>query len=269
MVSEVAILGASGRIGQALCNFAEHKGMKSVPIEFDVYRTWSNEKEAKHSLKAAGLGANGLLICAAGIIDPQANKQDIEHINYKVALNACRAARDLGARAISLGTVLEKLIPQDAQNPYVASKFKLQNRAENEWLHLQLHTVYGGSPPAPFMFTGLMFAALQANRRFSMTPGQQLREYHQVDDEAEAIFVLSSQLEHGCFDVSHGNSIRLCDLAKGVFEHFERSDLLGIGDMQSPSIEAYEQVFYRQSLLGKLNFRDALPGVIEWLEAYL
>jgi len=269
MIRDVVILGATGRIGTALCSYAKREGKSCLSIDRNTCNSWLNEQAAYDTLQSIGIGRGDVLICAAGILDPNANEANIKHVNYTIPLMACNAARSMGVRVVSLGTILETIIPPEAHNPYVSSKSKLQKKASNSWLHLQLHTVFGGRPPAPFMFTGLMLESLKNKTRFSMTPGLQLREYHHVDDEVAAIFELVSHIEEGCLDISHGKSIRLCDLATGVFEYFNQTDLLGIGDMESPFIEAYEPTFRKQENLINCKFRDPLPAIAEWLERYI
>ena len=141
--------------------------------------------------------------------------------------------------------------------------------AEDNWLHLQLHTIYGGGSPTPFMFTGLIFNALKKNKHFAMTSGQQLREYHHIDDEIAAIFAISQTLDKGCFDITEGHSIKLCDLATGIFKHFNRLDLLGIGEISSPLTETYSPALKRQPLLKDAVFRDVFPAITDWLESCL
>ena len=119
------------------------------------------------------------------------------------------------------------------------------------------------------MFMGQMLKALRANTRFSMTSGAQLREYHHVDDEAKVIIALGSKFDHGCFDISHGYNISLYDLAHSIFEHFNKIDLLGVGDIESPSIEAFEPIFKPQTYIQNHNFRKTLPAIKQWLEIYI
>lgn len=265
MIEDVVILGASGRIGSAMQRHAQSMGHSVKIIDRETYLGWDDENQARATLTDVNVGKTSLLVCAAGVINPKADEALIKKANLDVPLTACSAARALGAKAVSLGTVLETILPNESQNAYVASKSKLKDHAENNWLHLQLHTVYGGSAPTPFMFTGLMFNALLRNKRFSMTSGEQLREYHHVDDEVAAILHLARESDTGTMDLSHGNAIKLCDLASDVFDRFGKLDLLGVGDITSPTVEAYEPVFSRNNQLENKQFRDAIPAVYEWL----
>ncbi len=215
------------------------------------------------------MAEDDVLICASGIINPRESAEEIRFANFTVPKLACSIARDHGAKAITLGTVLEDIVPKGKQNPYVQSKKSLANAAEKSWLHLQLHTVYGGHAPDRFMFLGQLFKALKDSQRFSMTSGEQLREYHHAEDVAKAILKVGAQTDTGCIDISHGEYITLRELAEEIFTHFDRLDYLGIGDLVSPEAEAFQPIHTRSPLLKDLQFKDTVPNVIEWLEFHL
>lgn len=269
MSIKVFVLGANGRIGSAICRLNGNSDMEFVPVARQVYSSWQSELEAVAGLQSLGLRHQDILINSAGIINPRADLAMINHINFESAKRICLSARKIGAKVISLGTVLERLIQFNYQNPYIQSKTRLAEAAQGNWLHLQLHTIYGGAAPAPFMFAGLMLDALRSNKRFSMTSGEQYREYHHVDDIAETIMLLALKLNKGCIDITTGSDIKLRDLATRLFQYFGKLELLGIGDIASPAIESYEHVPETQPLLKGVEFRDTFPAMGLWLEQFM
>lgn len=225
--------------------------------------------QAESRLRGLGLGRDSTVVIAAGEINPNASIETLRRSNLTLPSLAAQAAVDLGARAVTLGTVLEARLPPGAQNPYVQSKFALAKAAEGKWLHLRLNTIYGGGAPASFMFLGQLLAALKAGERFSMTSGEQRREYHHVEDEATAILTLSARMATGMQEVNSGQDTSLAELARGVFTHFGRGDLLGIGDLPFPAQETYHPQIDPASVVTEVPFRDTVAAVCTWLEKYL
>lgn len=269
MISNIIIIGSNGRIGSALCAYAIQNNMNLHTVLQSDYTSWKNVEDAEQYLRKLNCGENSILLYASGIINPAHDTQAIMKANYSLPVIACEAAKRLHIKSVTFGTVMETIVPPEAQNDYVKSKYMLQQIACENWLHLQLHTIYGGDTPTSFMFLGQILDALNSDGKFSMTAGTQFREYHHVEDEVVAIFELISKLEKGCYDLSHGKAITLKDLAQGIFKHFDKEELLGIGDLKPPKMEAYEPVFKRNNHLQDCKFRDTLPAIINWLEAHI
>ena len=175
---------------------------------------------------------------------------------------------------MTFGSVLEDRPGLAAATPYLASKRRLLERHSDParprgvpWLHVQLHTLYGGhKPPHPGMFAGGMFASLRDRKPFHMSAGEQLREYHHVADVAASVIDrLSEEVGDGPVVLSSGEPIRLRDLAKGVFSHFGAGDLLKVGARRHDVGEVFENVYRRSPQL--VAYRDPIAGVIAWFEA--
>ena len=75
------------------------------------------------------------------------------------------------------------------------------------------------------MFLGGIYHALKNNLPFPMTSGEQLREYHHILDEVNAIDFLVQEENDEVINLSHGDPVRLCDLAMNIFIVFERASL--------------------------------------------
>ena len=133
-------------------------------------------------------------------------------------------------------------------------------------LHLRMHTLYGGGDPPSHMFLGQLVDAMRQGRRFAMSSGNQLREYHHVEDEALAVANLVNADARGIIDVSHGSPVKLIDLAAYICDKFGCPDRLDVGAIPGAPSENYSREFNRTPLLAKCYFRATLPGVYGYLQ---
>jgi nucleoside-diphosphate-sugar epimerase len=257
------VLGGTGRLGQALLR--EHGAGHAAAVPRAVYAGWG-DSDAPAGIRAwfqqhAQAGDTVYVTC--GLLDPSLPPTDHRRVNTLLPMHVATAAEGLGIQVVSFGTVLEQLVVQ-GPNAYVASKLELAQFAAasgSQLLHLRLHTLYGGGPPAPFMFLGLMLAALKAGRPFPMTPGAQLREYHHVQDEARAVRALCQQPRRGTLALSHGQPVTLRQLAEAVFSAAGQPGLLQVGALPGPAEDNYGSVFSVTPGLQAQAFRDALASV--------
>ncbi len=264
------LIGARGRLGQAIAQ--EYAGSAITALGRQVYEAWSRPgaagKVSRYFEKHASQGA--CVFVASGLLDPRLPQDDLLGVNYHLPKNLVDGAATLGLRVITFGTVMEGLL--QSKNPYVLSKTRLSDYvrtlalAASPVLHLQMHTLYGLGQPSPFMFLGQMLAALRQNAAFGMTSGRQLREYHHLADEAKAIRQLATLGCSGVMHVSHGKPLSLRVLAEAVFQAFNQSGLLQLGRLPEPCEENYQQAFEPATELQSLQFRDALPAVVQYLQ---
>ena len=136
-------------------------------------------------------------------------------------------------------------------------------------MHLQLHTLYGVGEPVPFMFLGQLCGALREGRPFEMSPGRQLREYHHVHDDVDAMHALLEDGASGVMALSHGAPCTLRELAAHVFTSVKRADLLRIGARPEPPDDNYATVLERPPTLEHIHFRPTLQGVTSYVQAVL
>ena len=142
------------------------------------------------------VGLPGVVYVASGIIDPSRARDEHEKVNYLLPRNVVEGATKLGYRVLTFGTVMETLVGEASNNAYYSSKLELGkfveqfSAAASSVLHVRIHTLFGGGVPAAFTFLGQMLRALAEQVEFKMSPGEQLRGYHHLDDEVRAIFHL-------------------------------------------------------------------------------
>lgn len=269
------VLGARGRLGSAL--MAEFNGQRVLAPDRRVYEDWW-EADAVPKIRNYLLGqAEGveMILIAAGVIDPAASPLEHDRVNRLLPQQVILAAASLNIRVITFGTMMEAIALDMGRTGYVASKAALarfveeQSRTHGYSLHLRVHTLYGGGPPDPFMFTGQMLTALREGTPFLMSPGAQLREYHHVEDEARAIAILARSRTHGVAQIDHGDPISLAELAQTTFRALGRVDLLRIGALPQPSHENPDLRFERMPALRDHSFRDVRIAMPSYLADHL
>jgi nucleoside-diphosphate-sugar epimerase len=108
-----------------------------------------------------------------------------------------------------------------------------------------------------------------ANSPFHMTSGEQLREYHHVDDVVTAISLLNTHRTGSSATISHGMPVRLKDLASEIFASCDRSELLHIGTVQSEQTDVYESLAGETLELEGLHFREPITGVVDYMHEAL
>jgi nucleoside-diphosphate-sugar epimerase len=266
------VLGARGQLGKALVAASELAPI--VALERGDYAEWWRDDAADAVTRffRSRFEDGAVVYVAAGILHPGAEAEDHERANFRLPRNVVLGAARAGLRTVTFGTAMETVMGDQSSSPYVASKLRLGNFVQNlppkaGALHVRLHTLYGGGPPHPFMFLGQIWAALATGSEFRMSPGKQLREYHHVEDDVAALRLVVESGARGALDLSHGSPIALCDLARHVFEQFQRLELLQLGALSAPATDNYSRVFARPAVLSDVHFRDALSGVVDYLRA--
>lgn len=279
---DIVLLGESGLLGGAILNScrADANARTSAAVP--------NTRLLLRQLLDGNLeGVNALChqrkrpqvwIFAAGLIDPSISEIDLMRINVEAPARLYAAlgraeAEGAEVRFVTFGSILEEREEYAAANVYIRSKARLKNLWHEQalaggvvWTHYQLHTLYGGRRPPPFMFLGQMEAALRRRVPFHMSSGGQLREYHHASDMAVNLLhhLGTAAPVSDKITLNSGCPMRLKDLAEAVFHHFGRPELLNVGARALQPGEVFEACFARSEYV--VAFRDAVRGIIAWLE---
>jgi nucleoside-diphosphate-sugar epimerase len=262
------VIGGSGRLGKALCAaLGPHNTLAPARA---VYENWwqpGMDATIEAFLTRAPQPIDCIFI-AAGIIDSRASAADHERVNFRLPEQILRAAARCHIRVVTLGTMMELISCGEPPSAYAASKRALARQVQTlrqDALHIRINTVYGTVPPAPYMFAGLMLKALVTHSPFLMSPGNQMREYHHIDDEVQAIIALAASAQAGVINLNHGAPITMAALAHRTFEALDALDLLRIGALPAPTNERFDLEYVRPFLLNGLNFRDALTAMPSYM----
>ncbi|WP_338015395.1 NAD-dependent epimerase/dehydratase family protein [Dyella acidiphila] len=268
-MSTYYLIGGGGRLGQAIAS--QYANQEIISLQRSVYADWSGANAVDRIARYfSPHAADATVFVASGLLDPRLATDELVSVNYRLPRNVIDGAARLGIKVVTFGTIMESLL--DVGNAYVESKKRLREYVEEAlsaaWpvLHLQIHTLYGGGQPSPFMFLGQMLTAIRNNEPFRMTSGRQLREYHHFEDEARAVRLIAGMPEMvGVTNLSHGKPVSLRALAEAVFGALEKNHLLRVGALPEPSEENYGKTFAPTMMLDTIEFRDAIQGVVEYM----
>lgn len=216
------------------------------------------------------------MVFALGDTNPATPPEELLKSNLLIVQRVVRAFEGEGepCRYITFGSIQEHFPGICAANPYLRSKVALGDwmaarGAEGRFLHIRLHTLYGGVVK-PHMFLGQILHSLRSGTPFSMSSGDQLREYHHVEDIGEAVArLMDDDWREGVVDLSAGTPLSLASLAKAIYVHFGKAELLRIGSIPRPEGENLHRIFPRSPESWMPFSRDAVAGVIGWLEEQL
>ena len=271
---EYFILGSTGRLGSEIYRTYFSRGIISIPRK--VYRTWTdphNVNAIKEYFKKLINKNNAVLFIASGLLDPSKTQLELNRVNYLLPKNIIEATQGLNIRIITFGTIMEKY---RVTNSYIDSKKKFLdyidklNYPAKRLTHIRLHTLYGIGKPSEFMFLGGIYHALKNNLPFPMTSGEQLREYHHILDEVNAIdFLVQEENDAKVINLSHGDPVRLCDLAMNIFHCFQKEHLLKVGEFENLENEVFKIERNREALLlPNIQFRDSFSAINIYLKSY-
>jgi nucleoside-diphosphate-sugar epimerase len=267
------VIGARGRLGGALVSHLS--GEETVALERSVYSAWTQPGAAENVtnvLKSFAAGPHTIFV-AAGITDPKRPSEEHNQVNLNLPQNVIEGASRLGLRVITFGTIMEEVVGRTGENPYYDSKMRLSDYVRKsaddaaDVLHIRIHTLYGGGPPERFMFLGQLLDAVRRRETFKMSAGDQLREYHHVDDDVTAISLLANSTIKGFVNLSHGVPVRLRELATYVCGRFDCLDRLQIGALPTSGNENYDRLFEPLSIPGGVKFRETLPAVFDYMKS--
>jgi nucleoside-diphosphate-sugar epimerase len=264
----IILVGRTGNLSLALQK--EFRGHKIRVIGSEIANKWTVEgghKQIKSDLEELSLKPN-LILNAAGLINPTTHPSRLFNVNYQLPKNLDIYATGNGIKLVTFGSVTENLENLSRSNPYLLSKRMYFEYLLNKELHsapslhMQIHTWYGVPSYRPHMFLGQMLSALEKKSIFEMSSGLQLREYHHIDDDVNVFQDLLRRDASGIFEISHGETLSLKEIATAIFDAFDSRELLKIGALKTSEFEVTEKKFERPEWLNKAIFRKTCSGII-------
>ena len=268
---KIFLIGGKGRLGQSIAKVFNNHNL--VVLDRKTYKDWflpERFEDIKSKLETDKDSTGNIIMILSGIMNPDEDKEFIFKINYELPKNIIKANEGTNNKIVTFGSVMEDLSPQ--ANNYISSKKKLSSFVEEskvDILSLKIHTLYGGGPPNEFMFLGQLLESFKNKNIFEMSSGNQLREYHHVDDDAMAIKELLYQNISGKEIISHGDAIPLKKLTKTIFKNFNKLDQLKIGSLPDRINENYNIRFTKNPNLDNIMFRNTFDGVTDYLQKFL
>jgi dTDP-4-dehydrorhamnose reductase len=264
------IVGIKGNLAKALSNYYPN----SIQVARSDYIQWPRHtNKLEEFLSKTGVPPKDcILLNCAGITDIDADLIEMMFINTRLPFYLAEKSVELGFKLATFGTVMERFPKYAKNNQYLNSKlaFFEEYNAREDWnkhnVHFQMHTLYGGDNTKPKMFLGQIYEAINSQTFFSMTGGDQIREYHHIDDVVRAVGDLIEMKISGTHHISQGNPIKLADLAQAIFNQFNSTQLLNIAAKTADRNDNRHVIFEKPDELGGINFREPVEGVISWLQ---
>ena len=269
------VIGSSGLVSTVI---QEHYiDQKMVVVGSQIAKSWAasnSESRIKEYIKSLPMPPSKIINCA-GLTDPKLPKQLHVDVNFELPKNLLKFSQEEEIELITFGSVMENNPELCRQNPYLMAKEMFFSHlsdtinTSSKILHLQLHTLYGGKKLHSHMFLGQMFAAIEKGQEFKMTDGLQLREYHHIDDDIQAIARIIDTKSYGIIEINHNEKLTLRSIAEFVFSEFNITSKLKLGELPNPSIELYTSGNNLASETRQKGFRASLPGITDYLRGLL
>jgi nucleoside-diphosphate-sugar epimerase len=231
----------------------------------------NNQEEMAHFFSIIKPNTDDVdVLNCVGITNSNCKPRDLDNINFKLPVFLSEQSQKLTFRLVTFGTIMEQFPTYASSNHYLASKLKFSREfsLNSDWMnsnmHIQMHTLYGGTRIPAHMFLGQIHRAIRLQEPFYMSAGSQIREYHHVDDVVEAITILNNASCVGVRHISNGNPEKLRDIASSLFNHFSSIHLLNLSASLTDVNDNQEVIFKKTEELATLEFRPTIKGLIEW-----
>jgi nucleoside-diphosphate-sugar epimerase len=271
----ILVIGSNGLVSTAIQQ--RYTDQKMVVVSSQIAKSWAvsnSESRIREYVKSLRIRPSKIINCA-GLTNPELSKQMHVNVNFELPKNLLKFAQEEEIELITFGSVMENNPELCQQNPYLMSKEMFFShlsdtiKTSSKLLHLQLHTLYGGKKLHSHMFLGQMFAAIQQGEEFKMTNGLQLREYHHIDDDIQALGRIIGAKNYGIIEISHNEKLTLRTIAEFVFSEFNIISKLKLGELPNPSIELYKSGNNLALDKQANGFRASLPGITDYLRGLL
>lgn len=267
------ILGSRGNLAQVF----QGKFPNSKIVFREEYLSWVTSPRLleiflKRVKKTTGVAEVRIINCA-GVTDPNVNKETLMLVNYELPIRLAKLSQDLDYHLVTFGSVMENFPDYCQENRYLSSKLNFVMELESDFYalsrtaHFRLHTLYGGPSLHRHLFLGQIFVSLQEGKQFLMGNGNQIREYHHIDDDVDVISKLFDSRRSGVLTISHGKPIQLGGLAKRIFSHFSSDKLLRMAAIPTSIHDNLDFYFKPDNEYADYSFREAESGIIGWFES--
>lgn len=260
------VLGKNGLIGKSLVKSFQNVNLSQ--LERTTYGNWWDESEVPTIKKFFNMlmrNSDFLQVYVGiGVLSPNEDPSLIKNVNERIPINIARALEDLDSNLVTFGTIHEVF---EMSNTYIDSKRVLadwlsSNVPENRHTHYRLHTLYDDNYPKAFMFLGSLYDCVTKGTSLKMSSGRQLREFHHVDDDVQAINFLGNMNATGILNLNHGRIISLFKLASEVKEQFPDSGHIEAGYFPDPPRENYETSFQPVMPDNSIQFREEISSIV-------
>jgi hypothetical protein len=260
-LSRVVLIGTNSRLSLAIRN----QNQNALLVSREIYTAWDQSDELEELISTF---KEATIIINKALLDSNIDDKMIYHWNYcfpRFVIETVLKYKS-NCRVLTIGSIHES---SSINNSYLRSKRKLANYIESKndarFKHIRLHTIYGEGVPIPTMFIGQIFDAILSNKPFAMSSGLQYRQYHDYFHVAKHILTIVEYWEStkSLINLNGYEWLRLKDMAIAVFDAFDKTELLKIGELSN--IE--NEVTVPPTLEGEsFLFPEAIPSIISYLK---
>lgn len=265
----ILLLGGSGVLGHALQEKFNSREITLVNRE-NVMKWMSKDGSSHIEAFIERLPIKpSLIVNAVGITNPSALESELMAANFQLPSNLITAGKFYRAKVVTFGSIMEEVPHSSNSNKYLKSKLLFKdflasgNTAGSNFLHLQIHTWYGGIKLHEHMFLGQLLRAIHETSRFEMSEGSQLREYHHILDDMKAVAELISLKSSGIHQINHGEPHSLKAIAEHILGACGLQGLLSLGSLPTPERDNFNFRFARPENLQHIQFRSTLSGILK------
>jgi nucleoside-diphosphate-sugar epimerase len=254
-VKTIAVLGATGYLGTAVCESIETRGWRAIKCDREGAATsWSelSRESVDAVVNCVGAGMNA---------DDNPPAMSLLDANLLVPLAAARFALRSGARLVHIGSAAQRSERLRVESPYVSSKQlasdALRLIAETDGLRvteLKPHVVYGGKNSPGVV--GAMVGSIVEGKPFPLRTPEVRRDFVHKKDVSRAVISAIETPEQPWIsvEIGSGDGFMLNEVAEmiggltGTINAWTRDPGVGrpwVGDLIADPTDAEETLGFR------------------------
>jgi nucleoside-diphosphate-sugar epimerase len=270
------IVGSSSNLSRALQQYCFNFDEPFDLVSTELLKYWienSSGTEIEALLESKTLSGDvSRIVYAAGLTNPQFSPRVLETINVDLPLRIARLFSTSEVIVMFPGAFMENFPRFCRTSVYLSTKLTFAQRLEQisgNWINLRFNQWYGMRELRSHLFLGQAIDSIRNRREFSMSDGMQLREYHHIEDDVRVFFHCLENSYQSHVDVTHGEFLRLRDLASELFESFQSSHLLQLGKLKTNPDDNFDRYFPYNLKLSGLNFRKTREGILDYASSVI
>jgi len=260
------IVGNSGNLSQTLQRILPAQELQIIGR--DIYDNWIHSGDAALNYINELQIKPTYIINTVGLINKNLPIKDLIEINTTLPLNLLKINEEFASKIITFGTVHERDAKFRLGSKYIESKGQLfdfyQTNANllKENLHFQIHTWYGGPKLHKEMLLGQIVEAINQKSEFKLLDGNQIREYHHIEDDCSVIKTAIYQNTTGIVEISHNEVLTIKRITESIINYFAR-----YGKIDNEYDSEMSPVINKNFIINtEFTFRRTIPGIIDYLE---
>lgn len=272
-MSNFIILGKNGNLSRSF----QRRFPSATLLGQEIYSEWMENEASLHAFFSKfrqDLDESQIyMLNCVGIVDSKTDFEKLLDINFRFPLLLSENSGHLNYRLVTFGTVMESLPNYCRRNNYLRSKYAFYKEYQtnyfwmNQNTHFQLHTLFGGDRIQTSLFLGQIYQSIIQNREFLMGSGEQLREYHFIDDVTRIVEIFLTKERRGVQTISHGLPHKLGELAKEILRYFDLLPLLKVNAIPTDEYDNVEKYWSASEEYTEQEIEEITKKIIVWMES--